>query len=106
MPIGTLHEHNRVPGAAKRAVGGTANALAAAVLFGLSAPVAKVLLARTGPLLLAGLLYLGAGFGLLIGDEGQRGPECGAPRTQDGHASHGVGTAARFAGGDGGDAGK
>jgi drug/metabolite transporter (DMT)-like permease len=45
---------------------GAANALAAAVLFGMSAPVAKMLLAGTGPLLLAGLLYLGAGIGVLV----------------------------------------
>jgi drug/metabolite transporter (DMT)-like permease len=37
----------------------------AAVLFGLSAPITKLLLGRTTPLLLAGLLYLGAGLGLL-----------------------------------------
>jgi len=47
-------------------LGRAANALGAAVLFGLSAPVAKMLLAGTEPLVLAGLLYLGAGFGLLI----------------------------------------
>src|SRR5438094_860951 len=40
------------------------SALAAAVLFGLSAPVSKLLLPATGPLLLAALLYLGAGLGL------------------------------------------
>jgi drug/metabolite transporter (DMT)-like permease len=39
-------------------------ALAAACLFGLSAPLAKLLLPETGPLTLAGLLYLGAGLGL------------------------------------------
>lgn len=38
--------------------------LLAAVLFGLSAPVAKVLLGSVSPLLLAGLLYAGAVFGL------------------------------------------
>jgi drug/metabolite transporter (DMT)-like permease len=38
--------------------------LAAAALFGLSAPLAKRLLADVGPLHLAGLLYLGAGLGL------------------------------------------
>jgi len=36
-------------------------ALIAALAFGLSAPLAKLLLASTSPLLLAGLLYLGAG---------------------------------------------
>src|SRR5262245_45467168 len=39
--------------------------LAAAALFGVSAPLAKLLLLEAGPLLLAGLLYFGAGLGLL-----------------------------------------
>ena len=39
--------------------------LLAAALFGAGAPVAKLLLPGAGPLLLAGLLYLGAGAGLL-----------------------------------------
>ena len=41
-------------------------ALASAVLFGASAPFAKLLLGSTNPQLLAGLLYLGAGTGLAI----------------------------------------
>jgi len=41
-------------------------ALAAAVLFGASAPFAKLLLADAAPQLLAGLLYLGSGLGLGI----------------------------------------
>jgi|JI10StandDraft_1071094.scaffolds.fasta_scaffold199222_2 drug/metabolite transporter (DMT)-like permease len=40
--------------------------LAAAALFGLSAPVAKRLLGEVGPQVLAGLLYLGAGVGLSL----------------------------------------
>ncbi len=40
--------------------------LGAAVLFGLSTPVAKRLLPASDPLLLAGLLYLGAGLGLSL----------------------------------------
>jgi len=40
--------------------------LAAAVLFGLSAPISKLLLTETPPLLLAALLYLGAALGLLF----------------------------------------
>jgi drug/metabolite transporter (DMT)-like permease len=44
---------------------GVGVALLAAVLFGLSAPIAKLLLGRTTPQLLAGLLYLGSGLGLL-----------------------------------------
>jgi drug/metabolite transporter (DMT)-like permease len=46
-------------------------ALASAVLFGASAPFAKLLLGSTDPQLLAGLLYLGAGFGLAIGHAGR-----------------------------------
>src|SRR2546422_9051195 len=45
---------------------GAMTALAAAVLFGLSAPFAKLLLPGTGPLMLAALLYLGAGVGLTV----------------------------------------
>ena len=41
-------------------------ALAAAVLFGLSMPLAKVLLGSMPPLLLAGLLYAGSGIGLSV----------------------------------------
>jgi len=41
-------------------------ALAAAVLFGLSTPFAKLLLPGMGPLMLAALLYLGAGLGLSV----------------------------------------
>jgi len=41
-------------------------ALASAVLFGLSAPIAKLLLGDVSPWLLAGLLYLGSGLGLAI----------------------------------------
>src|SRR3989442_15914085 len=41
-------------------------ALAAAVLFGVSTPAAKFLVAQTDPWLTAGLLYLGPGAGLGI----------------------------------------
>lgn len=41
-----------------------APALAAALLFGASTPVAKLLVGEVAPLLLAGLLYLGSGIGL------------------------------------------
>lgn len=41
-------------------------ALAAAALFGASAPLAKLLLADTGPLALASLFYLGSGAGLTL----------------------------------------
>src|SRR5215469_8077424 len=53
-------------------------ALAAALLFGASTPLAKQLLRDTSPLLLAGLLYLGSGIGLsvarLVRDRGWRAP--------------------------------
>src|SRR5688572_10875929 len=45
---------------------GAAFGLAAAALFGLSAPAAKVLLSEISPVLLAGLLYLGAAMGLWL----------------------------------------
>ena len=41
-------------------------ALAAAALFGASTPLAKLLLADVSPIMLAGLLYLGSGLGLLL----------------------------------------
>lgn len=41
-------------------------ALLAAILFGVSAPLSKVLLGEIQPVMLAGLLYLGSGIGLLI----------------------------------------
>jgi drug/metabolite transporter (DMT)-like permease len=40
-------------------------AIGSAVLFGLSAPVAKILLDTSDPWMLAGILYGGAGIGLL-----------------------------------------
>jgi drug/metabolite transporter (DMT)-like permease len=53
-------------------------ALAAALLFGASTPLAKQLLRDTPPMLLAGLLYLGSGLGLtawrLLRDRGWRPP--------------------------------
>ena len=45
---------------------GIATALAAAVLFGLSTPLAKGLLTDGSPQVLAGLLYLGSGLGLWL----------------------------------------
>lgn len=41
-------------------------ALASAALFGVSTPLAKLLLDAVPPVLLAGLLYLGSGLGLLV----------------------------------------
>lgn len=45
---------------------GVAAALAAAALFGISTPAAKLLLSDVSPWMLAGLLYLGSGLGLAI----------------------------------------
>jgi len=47
-----------------RATAGITQALLAAVLFGISTPIAKGLLEGTSPQLLAGMLYLGSGTGL------------------------------------------
>ncbi len=49
-----------------RGRGGVWYALLAAILFGASAPLAKLLLRDAPPQLLAGLLYLGSGLGLSI----------------------------------------
>lgn len=46
---------------------GILSALAAAVLFGASTPIAKVLVGQIPPVLLAGLLYAGSGLGLAVG---------------------------------------
>jgi drug/metabolite transporter (DMT)-like permease len=58
---------------------GVWEALLAAVLFGASTPLAKLLVGQVSPLLLAGLLYLGSGLGLLlvrlIRDGGWRAPD-------------------------------
>lgn len=45
---------------------GIACALGAAVLFGASTPIAKLMIGAIDPILLAGIMYLGAGLGLLI----------------------------------------
>lgn len=45
---------------------GVAASLAAALLFGAAAPLAKLLLAQVSPWLLAALLYLGSGLGLFL----------------------------------------
>lgn len=47
-------------------VKGAVMGLGAAALFGLSAPLARLLLPASGPLLLAALLYLGGGTGLVL----------------------------------------
>jgi drug/metabolite transporter (DMT)-like permease len=54
-------------------------ALASAVLFGATAPFAKLLLGEVEPQLLAGLLYLGAGMGLTVVHFGRAGLGIPAP---------------------------
>jgi EamA-like transporter family len=54
-------------------------ALASAVLFGATAPFAKLLLGEVEPQLLAGLLYLGAGIGLTVFHFGRAGFGIPAP---------------------------
>src|ERR1700704_4806962 len=52
--------------AAKIRSPGLVAALASAVLFGATTPIAKQLLEGASPLLLAGLLYLGSGIGVSL----------------------------------------
>ena len=54
-------------------------ALVSAVLFGASAPFAKVLLGTVDAQLLAGLMYVGAGLGLAIGHFGRAAVGLPAP---------------------------
>jgi drug/metabolite transporter (DMT)-like permease len=58
MVLASSHAHRGV-------IRGATYGLTAAMLFGISAPVSKVLLSDLPPLLLAALLYLGAGAALL-----------------------------------------
>jgi drug/metabolite transporter (DMT)-like permease len=57
--------------------------LAAAALFGLSAPLAKPLLASTAPLTLAGLLYLGGGLALTVASLLRKRPNEAPLRRED-----------------------
>src|SRR3954451_18418562 len=50
---------------------GVPMAIAAAALFGFSTPLAKMLLGAVDPWLLAGVLYLGSGAGLLAAQRGR-----------------------------------
>ncbi|HUW50503.1 MAG TPA: EamA family transporter [Sulfuricella sp.] len=56
-------------------------ALLAAALFGVSTPLAKLLLSSSPPIMLAGLLYLGSGVGLLIVQVAKR---CAFPEPSSG----------------------
>jgi drug/metabolite transporter (DMT)-like permease len=66
---------------------GVGHALAAALLFGAGAPAAKHFLDGTSPQLIAGLLYLGSGLGLLLFWLG-RGGILGAPPSHGGPGPH------------------
>lgn len=46
--------------------GGITSAMLAALLFGASTPLAKLAISTADPVLIAGLLYLGSGFGLAV----------------------------------------
>jgi drug/metabolite transporter (DMT)-like permease len=59
---------------------GSAYALISAMLFGASAPLAKILLSGVSPWLLAGILYLGSGIGLACVRLVWRGEEAGLAR--------------------------
>lgn len=59
---------------------GVAASLAAALLFGAAAPLAKLLLAQVSPWLLAALLYLGSGIGLWLLRRLRRAPRVPAFR--------------------------
>lgn len=58
---------------------GVLAALAAALLFGIATPLAKFLLETTSPWMLAGLLYLGSGLGLLIYRQVIKAPSVSLP---------------------------
>ncbi len=59
---------------------GVMAALGAALLFGAGAPAAKILLGSMSPWLLAGLLYLGSGFGLALARQFRRTEPVGLAR--------------------------
>lgn len=61
---------------------GVPAALGAALLFGVSTPLAKLLLSSVGPWLLAGLLYLGSGIGLTLYRISSRFPPLNMTRSE------------------------
>ena len=65
-------------------------ALAAALLFGASTPIAKLLLGETSPWLLAGLLYAGSGMGLATLRFLQRAPAVRLSRKETGYLAGAV----------------
>jgi drug/metabolite transporter (DMT)-like permease len=62
------------------AMSGVLTALLSAALFGVSTPLAKLLLGAISPWLLAGLLYLGSGIGLALLRLARRSNEAGLSR--------------------------
>ncbi len=64
--------HNRLEGRHSHVWPGVPLALGAAVLFGASAPLSKLIMGAVDPWLLAGILYLGAGIGLVAVRLGRR----------------------------------
>jgi len=69
---------------------GIAAALLAAVLFGASTPLAKLLLGETSPWLLAGLLYAGSGVGLAILRRARRAAAVRLPPAEAGYLAGAV----------------
>ena len=67
-------------------------ALAAALLFGASTPLAKLLVGEVPALLLAGLLYLGSGVGLsaVLAAQWLRAPACGLARQRPSIPRHDI----------------
>lgn len=72
----------RSPAFPPRLPPGVAASLAAALLFGAATPLAKLLLARIDPWLLAALLYLGSGLGLALLRRWRRQPAVRLPPGQ------------------------
>lgn len=60
-----MSRHRLIPNVAAALSSGAGLALLSALLFGASTPFAKLLLRDIGPWMLAGLLYLGSGLGLI-----------------------------------------
>ncbi|WP_061286734.1 DMT family transporter [Herbaspirillum chlorophenolicum] len=61
---------------------GVKAALAAALLFGAATPLAKLILANVSPWMLAGLLYLGSGIGLMLYRAISRAEKVNLPREE------------------------
>ncbi len=70
---------------------GIALGLAAAALFGATAPIAKLLLPGCGPFALAALFYLGAGLGLLAVEPFRRRPRSAPGRADAGPLAISIG---------------